>query len=107
MGVGIIESHKKSGNLLLKYRILGDHQILLDSLNGTLGSSTGESNRGKGLPQLKEMIEKEYISNLVIITNTITLQYKNGNFNYSKNPNFVGTYFSWTINKENFQNGKI
>jgi hypothetical protein len=105
MGIGIIDSHKKAG-LPLKYKFSGDYKIVIDSLYGVLGSSTGESNRGKGLPQLKDMIVKEYISDLVLITNNVTLHFINGEFVDSRNSNFVGTYYSWTINQENFQKWK-
>jgi hypothetical protein len=105
MGLGIIDSHKKAG-LPLKYMFLKKKKILLDALNGKLGSSTKQSNRGKGLPQLREMIEKEYVTNLILITNSVSLYFQNNIFFTKKNPNFVGTYYSWTIDQNNYQKWK-
>lgn len=73
MGLGIVDSHKKAG-LPFKYFFLSNKHIVLDSLFGRLGSSTKQINRGRGLPQLREMIEKELITNLVLITNNVSLQ---------------------------------
>ncbi len=101
MGLGIIESYKKSG-LLNKYSEKNLKQIPIDALNGRLGSSTREDGRGRGLPQIREAIEKEIISDFVLITNRVSLRYINGKFTVSTNPNFVGTYFSWSISKNNY-----
>jgi hypothetical protein len=101
MGVGIIKSYEESG-LLKKYFFKSKKQIPLDALNGKLGSSTRKPNRGRGLPQIREIIEKGYISNFILITNGVSLRYINNEFVVSENPNFIGTYYSWTINKENF-----
>ncbi|MBA4240189.1 MAG: hypothetical protein C0448_05655 [Sphingobacteriaceae bacterium] len=105
MGMGIINSHKEAG-LPFRYNFVKHENIVLDSLYGRLGSSTKEPNRGRGLQQLKDMIEKELISNLVLITNTVSLEYIDGTFVANNNPNFVGTYFSWTISKENIKKWK-
>ncbi len=101
MGLGIIKSYNNSG-LLRKYMFKDPRQIPIDALYGRLGSSTKEPNRGHGLPQMRKLVEKGYISDFVLITNNVSLQYINEKFIVVKNPNFVGTYFSWTINKDNF-----
>lgn len=105
MGLGIIKSHKKAG-LPFKYKFLKNHRIVLDALYGKLGSSTKKSYRGRGLPQLREMIENEFISDLNLITNDITLNFHEGHFNVNKNPNFVGTYYCWTIDQNNYHKWK-
>ena len=102
MGLGIISSHKKAG-LPWKYYFKNSIQILLGALSGELGSSTKESNRGKGLPQLRDMIVKENVSDLILITNDVSLNFQNGSFVVRRNPNFVGTYYSWTIDHNNYQ----
>jgi hypothetical protein len=101
MGNGIIKTHKKA-KLPFKYFFLPECRIVLDSFKGRLGSSTKEPNRGKGLPQLMKMIDNEIVSNMLIITNKINLRYKNNCFKSGKNPNFVGTYYCWTINSYNY-----
>ena len=72
------------------------------ALEGKLGSSTKQPNRGRGLPQLRHMVEKKWISDFVLITNRVSLRYINDSFVIKQHPNFVGTYYYWTINKENY-----
>lgn len=101
MGLGIIKSYKESG-LLRKYFFKDKKQIPLDIFYGRLGSSTMKEGRGRGLPQIREVIEKGFVSDFVLITNNVSLRYVDNEFVVSKNPNFVGTYYSWTISKENY-----
>ena len=101
MGIGIVDSYRKAG-LPREHQKKSDDEILLLALNGVLGSSTKEPNRGRGLPQIRDMVEKNYISDFVLITNTVSLRYENGRFEQMSHQNFVGTYYSWTISKENF-----
>lgn len=105
MGLGIVQSHQRAG-LPYQYFILGSKSIVLDALIGKLGSSTKKANRGLGLPQLREMIEKEVVSNLCLITNRVCLRYINTQFVADSNPDFVGTYYSWTIDLNNFNKWK-
>lgn len=101
MGVGIIRSYKDSG--LLKLRCFKTSKwIINNALEGKLGSSTGEYNRGRGLPLIMHCVEKGFVSDFVLITNNVSLQYINGKIEIDRNPDFVGTYLSWTINKENY-----
>lgn len=102
MGQGIIRSHKKAG-VPLKYWFLPDSRIVLDAFEGKLGSSTKLAYRGRGLPQLREFIVKGLVSDFFMITNTVTLQYNNDKFTHSKNPDFKGTYFRWTLNLKNYE----
>lgn len=101
MGIGIIDSYKKAG-LPSWYHKESDVELLLDALDGKLGSSTKQPNRGKGMPQLKHMVEKKWISNFTLTTNTVSLRYIDNKFVSMQHTNFVGTYYSWTINKENY-----
>jgi len=105
MGLGIVDSHKKAG-LPFKYFFLRNNRIVLDAFFGKLRSSTRQSNRGKGLPQLREMIERQYITNLHLITNSVSLHFKGGAFETRKNPNFIGTYYSWTVDQNNYKKWK-
>ena len=89
-------------NDILFSKELNDEEILLYALEGKLGSSTKQPNRGRGLPQLRHMVEKKWISDFVLITNRVSLRYINDNFVIKQHPNFVGTYYYWTINKENY-----
>ena len=105
MGSGIIHSHMKAG-VPIKYKILGPRRIIKDSFFGILGSSTKLSNRGRGLPQLRDMIERNIVSNFILITNSVTLTFENNSFVTARNPDFTGTYFSWTIDQNNYQKWK-
>lgn len=101
MGLGIVNSHKQAG-LPFKYNFFKTKKIVIDSFFGKLMSSTKQVNRGRGLPQLREMIEREIISDFHLITNRVSLNYFNGKFETSNNPDFLGTYYSWSVNPQNF-----
>lgn len=101
MGVGIIGSYKRS-KLQRFIKLKQSSWIIQQAFNGQLGSSTGQSNRGRGLPFIKHCVEKGFISNFILITNNVSLHHENGELQVSSNPNFVGTYLSWTVSKENF-----
>lgn len=105
MGLGIVGSHKQAG-LPLKYRFKADKHVVLDALYAKLGSSTKESNRGRGLPQLRDMIERGFVSDLTLISNNVSLYYKSDKFVSMKNKCFIGTYYSWTIDKQCFERWK-
>jgi hypothetical protein len=108
MGIGIAHSHKKA-RLLLGYRLMGkygENKIILDSLYKKLPSSTKLEGRGRGLPEIREMIEKEWVSDFLLVTNKSAVRYIDNQFKVSNNKNFKGTYYSWTINKNNFEKWK-
>ena len=105
MGSGIINSHKKAG-LPFKYIFSGRKKIVIDAFLGKLGSSTKFVNRGRGLPQLRKMIEDEIISNFTVITNNVSLTIQNKKFSARSNPDFIGTYYSWTIDQNNYHKWK-
>lgn len=104
MGKGIAYSHRnrESGKLPWKYRLSGDSKIVHASLAGELPSSTGESNRGKGLPEISEIVKMELVSEFELITNKVFIDYSGGNFHIQGIPNFAGTYYCWSVTKENF-----
>lgn len=103
MGIGIIESYRKSGISKSSNRYK-DHELLLLALRGIIGSSTGVANRGKGLPQINKMVRKKWISDFTLITNRVYLHYNDqeGKFNVKYQGNFVGTYYSFSVNKQNY-----
>ena len=101
MGVGILGSYKKAKTVPL-YPFRDKCSLLIEALNGRLGSTTGQRGRGRGLPQIMDIVKKEYVSDFFLITNCVSLQHKNGKFITKKVPNFVGTYCSWSISKKNY-----
>lgn len=52
--------------------------------------------------QIGQMVENNYISDFVLTTNKVTLRLINDKYVLEKHKDFVGTYYSWTVNKENF-----
>ncbi|MDE6695815.1 MAG: hypothetical protein K2K25_02950 [Muribaculaceae bacterium] len=98
MGTGIASSYRKAGIGLLKT----DKQLIKKAMNGKVGSSTKQPNRGKGLRQINEMVKNNFISDFILITNSVTLRYNSNRYIIKTHPNFVGTYYSWTVNKDNF-----
>jgi len=105
MGRGIVRSHKEN-HVPLKYHFLGDSRIVKDSMDGKLLSSTKQKNRGKGLPFIKLLVTKGWISDFLLVTNRVIVHYDGKNIVYSRCKNFIGTYFSWSINNSNIQQWK-
>lgn len=101
MGRGIIGSYKEAG-LPFLYLFKSNSTILLDAINGKLGSSTKKENRGRGLPAIREMVEKGFISDFRLTTNNISLHFENGEFVCTKHRDFVGTFIAWSIDRDNF-----
>lgn len=108
MGIGIARSHKKA-RVLLRYRLMGkfgENKIILDSLYKKLASSTKIEGRGRGLPEIREMIEKEWVSDFLLVSNKSAVRYIDNKFKVSNNKDFKGTYYSWTVSKYNFEKWK-
>lgn len=108
MGIGIASSHKKA-RILLLYRLMGkygDNKIVEDSLYNKLGSSTKLEGRGRGLPEIREMIENEWVSDFLLVTNKSAIRHIDDQFKFTNNKNFKGTYYSWTVSKYNFEKWK-
>lgn len=102
MGTGILASYQQAG-LPSEFKDYASTELLLAALDGKLGSSTKEPNRGRGLPQINFMVKKNFISNFVLITNNVTLRYINNEYSAVNHiADFTGTFYSWTINKDNF-----
>lgn len=106
MGLGIVKSYSSAGILPFKYRLINPANVIIDALKGKLGSSTRDDNRGRGLPLINKSIENEFISNFSLLTNKVYIRYMDGKYISKKIPNFVGTYYSWSININNFEKWK-
>ena len=104
MGCGIITSYKESG-IIPKSK--PEEEIIIDALNGSLGSTTKEDNRGRGLPQIYTMVNNKLISDFIMITNNVSVRYLDNKLVVQKHNNFVGTYYSFSVNISNFNNYNI
>lgn len=61
---------------------------------------TKEYYRGKGLPSLKRLLDKQHVSNLIIITNDVRGDIANNKYTLMKN-SFSGTFVYWELNANN------
>lgn len=99
-GVGILKTLELKILKQLLTLFKGNHDLLLSAFKGEIGSRTGLSYRGKGLPFIFDSISKDYISNLFIITNNVILDFKNQKF-YDIDIDFSGTFYYFELNEEN------
>jgi hypothetical protein len=110
-GVGIFESlkHKPNDNKWfgwfekIKNRLIhGDNaEIFKLLLEGQMHLTvTGQHFRGKGLPGIREVLSRNQIGNLKVISNNVLADV--GNNKYEKlNEEFSGTFVTWELNENN------
>ena len=108
-GVGIFESlNTKTSEskwfnwkpLISVFNTENNADILRLILNGDLHKTvTGQDFRGKGLPGIKEAMDRNLISRLFIITNDVFANVSENIF-LPLNNNFPGTFVYWEINSQ-------
>jgi len=111
-GVGIFESLKSKPEQnkwygwfdKIKEKLIygGNDEILRLLMEGEIHRTvTGQHFRGKGLPGIKEVLNRNQISNLCIISNNVIAKINtNSAFNKLKSE-FCGTFVSWELNELN------
>ena len=110
-GVGIFESLKNKPNdnkwfgwfekIKNKLILGGNEEIFKLLLNGVMHMTvTGEHFRGKGLPGIKQVLDRNQISNLNIISNNVFADVTNDTYK-KLNSEFNGTFVSWELNQNN------
>ncbi len=79
----------------------GNKKILEELMNGKLHKTvTGKDFRGKGLPGIKEVLNRNQISNLHIVSNDVFANVSENKYN--KLPEgFNGTFVYWELNNKN------
>ena len=78
-----------------------DEVILQLLLEGKLHATvTGEKYRGKGLPSVKQVLERNQISNLCIISNNVYANVEKGEYRLL-NKVFKGAFFYWELCENN------
>lgn len=102
-GVGIFESSKTQSllkNWGTKLGLVNNKKTLEKILSGEVRSSTGLYYRGKGLPAIYKGLERNYYSNLKIISNNVKAELDINKYNdiYT---NFSGTFLYWELNNTN------
>lgn len=74
-----------------------NNQLLKNLLEGTMHATvTGESFRGKGIPALKEVLNRGQISGLHVITNNVFANVDNDEY-LLMSKSFNGTFYYWEI----------
>jgi hypothetical protein len=110
-GVGIFESLKSKPPKnkwfgwwdKIKTKLIhgGDDEILRLLLNGDMHMTvTGQHFRGKGLPGIKEVQDRNQISNLKIISNDVFADVAKSSY-YKLSNNFSGTFVTWELTQNN------
>lgn len=97
-GAGIINTYNQKGFIKKIENYFADNADILDTaFKDGIKSRTGLSWRGKGLPTIYEMYEDNIITNLIVITNNVYLDFDR-KINKTLNSRFSGTYYFWRIN---------
>jgi hypothetical protein len=111
LGIGVLQSldNKPHTSKWFAWRskaltilTVGDNvDVLRYILGGQLHQTvTGQPFRGKGLPGINEVAERNWISNLLIVTNDVYADVSNKDFHALRNP-FGGTLVSWDVSTAN------
>lgn len=97
-GAGIINTYNQKGFITkIETYFTNNAEILETAFKDGIKSRTGLSWRGKGLPTIYEMYEDKIITNLIIITNNVYLDFDR-KINETLSSSFSGTYYFWNIN---------
>ena len=97
-GVGIIKKYYEDNNWQkVKDHFKSNATILENAYKDGIVSQTGLPWRGEGLPTIYELYTDNIITNLVVITNNVYLDFDKQKFEEIKVP-FSGTYYFWKIN---------
>lgn len=103
LGVGIFKSAKMTGfreKLSSFFGITDNREVLKEIISGRKMSSTKIPYRGKGLPTIYKGLERNYYSNLKIISNDVKADLSIDKYeNISKE--FSGTFLYWELNNTN------
>lgn len=98
-GLGIIKTYYQKRLIQKILHSFNDNaDFLYSAFVDGIKSRTGLSWRGKGLPTIYEMYEDGIISNLVVISNNVYLDFDKKIFKTLSVP-FSGTYYFWKIDK--------
>lgn len=106
LGQGILKSLRRR----LKDRISdignSDATILSNVFDSYYGSKSGEHNRNQGLPMIKGCNTDHHIRNLSVVSNNVLVDFTNPKYNQTfstKQNAFIGTLYSWIVDKDCLQ----
>ena len=100
-GIGIIESLRVNwmGALKLKIKYSSNVELMRDIFKGGILSSTRESNRGNGLPNIFRARSRRQFSRLICITNNVYIDFDKDDYRLLEN-SFSGTFFYWEVSDD-------
>lgn len=102
-GVGIFKSTKMNdfgAKFASLFGVKDNREILKEIISGRKRSSTKIPYRGKGLPTIFKGLERNYYSNLKIISNDVKADLAKGEFT-TLNKEFRGTFLYWELKINN------
>lgn len=103
LGVGIFKSSKMSGfkeKLTSFFGITDNRDVLKEIISGRKMSSTKIPYRGKGLPNIYKGLERNYYSNLRVISNDVKADLSINKYE-KLSKEFRGTFLYWELNNTN------
>jgi hypothetical protein len=103
LGVGIFKSSKMSGfknKMSSFFGITDNRDVLKEIISGRKISSTKIPYRGKGLPNIYKGLERNYYSNLKLISNDVKADLSSGKYE-KLTKEFSGTFLYWELNNTN------
>lgn len=98
-GVGIIKTYYDKGLIQkVKGYFKDNAEVLEKAFKSGIDSRTGLPWRGKGLPTIYDLYRDNVITNLVVITNNVYLDFDNKTFEEINVP-FSGTFYFWKVDQ--------
>lgn len=99
VGFGIINTlNRRFGKYIEALKLTKDTEVLEKAFDRKYGSKSGEANRNRGLPLIKDRFTKNYIEDLVVITNNVLLDFNNSANTKIMSGSLPGTFYCWKIN---------
>ncbi len=101
IGSGVLKTINRKFSQIIKESMLIDNvQILNRAFDKKYQSITGDINRNKGLPKIKNAAVNNYIKNLKVITNDVILDFSSETNSKEIKQNFNGTFYYWELDKK-------
>lgn len=99
VGYGIISTlNRRFGKYIEALKLTKDTEVLERAFDRKYGSKSGESNRNRGLPLIKDRYTKLYIDDLIVITNNVLLDFNKPENTKIMSKSLPGTFYCWKIN---------
>lgn len=99
IGFGILHTlNRRFGKIITEtLQLKKDTEILERAFERKYGSKTGEPNRNRGLPLIRDRFNRSFIKDLRVITNNVFLDFNNESETRLLGKNLPGTFYTWNI----------